>query len=145
MAAIPEAAVVWKLKSVGAVTANVGPRIYTRLAPQSVNEKSGPYVVVTRAEHSRQTRKLTGPDSLLQTRLSVFCCGSSYDTAMDVALTVVAALDAAGVTSSSTWNGLAVDSCRVIGVSDASEPPNDADEVGFPAVSVEVDMFHLNC
>jgi len=145
MAAIPEAAVVWKLKSVGAVTANVGSRIYTRLAAQSVDEKSGPYIVVTRAEHARQTRKLTGPDSLLQTRLSVFCCGSSYDTAMDVALTVVAALDPSSVTSAATWNGLAVDSCRVIGISDSSDPPNDADEVGFPAVSVDVDLFHLNC
>ena len=143
---IPEAAVVWKLKSVGAVTANTGTDgIYTRLAPQSVDTKIKPYIVVERAEHQRPTRRLTGPDSLLLTRISVHCMGRSYEVAMTVALTVVAALDPSGVTSAMTWNGLAIDSCRVTGITDSSAPPSENDEIGFPAVTVDIDLFHLNC
>ncbi len=146
MPAIPEAAVVWKLKSVSGVTSLTGSDgIYTRLAPQGVDEKRKPYIVVTRAEQQRTTRKLAGPDSLLLTRLSVYCCAESYDTAMTVALAVVSALDPSSNNTAATWNGLAIDYCKVSAVTDASTPPSEADEIGLPIVSVDIDLFHLNC
>ena len=146
MASIPEAAVVWKLKSVSAVTALTGADgIYTRIAPQGVDEKRKPYIVVTRAEQQRTTRKLAGPDSLLLTRLTLYCCAESYETAMAVAAVVIAALDPSPNNTVATWSGLTIDYCKVTAVSDASTPPNEADEIGLPIVSVDIDLFHLNC
>ena len=141
MSAIPETAVIAKLKATSAVTALVSTRIYPRIAPQ---DASMPYIVVTRPSGETRPQRANKPTTFCVTPMSVFCVAETYQASRDVSTQAVLSLQPnTANTGSATWGAVAVDHCTVLGTHDGSGNPQLADEIGFPVEIVEIDLFHL--
>lgn len=142
MSAIPENALIWKLKSVNAISALVAARIFPRVAPEG---SKTPYIVVDRPPGQENPQLLAGPSSLLKTPMVIYCVGATYKESRDLARLIKPAINPSSVTSSVQWNGTWVDHCIVGQTYEASEPPKMGDEIGYPIEAVDVVMWHLDC
>ena len=143
---IPEAAIVWKLKSVNAITALVGTRIYPRIAPEG---SLYPFIVVDRPPGQSNPQTASGPASLIITPMTIYCVANEkaggYEKSRAVGRLIKPALNPTGVTGSVIWNGTIIDHCTVSQTYEASAPPQLADEVGWPSEAVDIELFHLDC
>lgn len=141
-ATTPGEALVWKLKSVGAITALVGTRIFYRQAPQTAVK---PYIVVDHPPGQRRTdRTLSGTVVMVQTHLMIRVEHAEKSiVAMQIAKLCVSAIEA---TTSATWDSFSVLQVDINDVYDDSAPPQQlADEIGFPAAAIDLTLYHLNC
>lgn len=148
MSAIAEAAIIWKLKSVNAVSNAATGGIYPRIAPEGT---IAPYIIVDRTPGQIRSQTARGPGALHNTPMTIFCVGKSdatgggYKQSRDLCRLVEAAINPSGVTGSVSWNGTSVDHCSVLQTYDASVDPKTADEVGYPVEALDCVLFHLNC
>jgi hypothetical protein len=145
VSAIPENAIIWKLKSINAITAIVGTRIFPRMAKQGTLR---PYIIVDRTPGQVIPQFSSGPSQLNKTPLTIYCIGSQtggYKESRDIGRLVQSSINPAGVTGSVQWNGTWIDHCWVIQTYDSSSPPVEGDEVGFPIEAIDCLLFHLNC
>ena len=145
---IAAAAVVWKLKSVNAITAIVGTRIYPCRAPQGATL---PYLIVDRPP-GQQNLALTsqGSGSLRRTPIAVYCFADKDTGGVKQAGDLMALVDPAiaptsGVTGSVQWNGTWIDHCTVNDTYAHIEAPVQAEEVGWRSMVGAFDVWHLNC
>lgn len=145
---IAVSAVVWKLKSVNAVTAFVGTRVYPGRAPEGATL---PYIVVDNPPGQQNLAQFSqGQGSLRKTPLVVMCF-SDKDTgglkqAGDIAAVVEPALaPTSGVTGSVVWNSTLIDHCTAGETYQHIEDPQQGDEVGWRAMAIPLMVYHLNC
>jgi hypothetical protein len=148
MGMIAASAVVWKLKSVGAITALVGTRIFPGKAPPGA---AYPYICVDRApgqvslgDHSR------GQGSLYKSPVTAFCFAERDTGGIKQAGTIIELVrthlcPTSSVTGWVEWNSTWIDHCTAKGQYEASVDPKEGDEVGWRAMALDVDVFHLNC
>lgn len=145
---IAASAVVWKLKSVSAINSVVSTRIYPGRAPQGATL---PYICVDRPPGQvPQAKFSTGTGSLRKTPVSVFCFGDQTTGGIKQAGELVELVRAAlcptsGVTASVQWNGTWIDHCTDNGSYEHIENPQDGGEVGWRAMAIDIDVFHMNC
>lgn len=145
---IAASAVVWKLKSVNAITAIVGTRIYPCRAPEGATL---PYLIVDRPPGQQNIGATAqGKGSIRKSPVMVYCF-SDRDTggikqAGDLEKLVNDAIvPVSGVTGSVQWNGTWIDHCMTNDSYAHIENPQEADEVGWRAMVGSFDVYHLNC
>lgn len=145
---IATAAVVWKLKSVNTITAIVGTRIYPCRAPQGADL---PYIIVDHPPGQTSLAAYSqGQGAIRKTPLVIYCYADK-DTggikqADDIAQLVDAAIaPVSGFASSVQWNGTWIDHCVVNDHYAHIESPQEGEEVGWRAMIVSTDVYHLNC
>lgn len=145
---IASSAVVWKLKSVNAITAIVSTRIYPGAAPEGATL---PYIIVDRPPGQVSLgRTSQGQGGIEKTPVTVFCfadrdTGGLKQAGQIVELVRSNLCPASGVTASVQWNGTWIDHCVGNGQYQHLEKPQEGDEVGWRAMAIDIDVYHLNC
>lgn len=143
MSGVAEAAMIWKLKSVNAISALVGARIYPRISPQESGKT--PYIIIDRPPGQQNPQTSQGPAQLIITPLTIYCIGATYQESRNVGALIKPAINPNGFTGSVQWNGTWIDHCTVSQTYEASAPPAVADEVGYPIEAVDCVLFHFDC
>lgn len=145
---IAVSAVVWKLKSVNAITAIVSTRIYPGRAPQGA---ALPYIIVDNPPGQQNIGQTgQGSGNLRKTPLMVMCfsdkdTGGLKQAGEISALVEVALAPVSGVTGSVQWNGTWIDHTTLGESYQHIEDPQEGDEVGWRSMAVPVTVFHMNC
>lgn len=145
---IAASAVVWKLKSVNAITDIVSTRIYPGKAPEGARL---PYICIDRPPGQESIgRTAQGQGSIEKTPITVYCFSDKDTGGLNQAGQIVALVrsnlcPATGVTGSVQWNGTWIDHCTGKGQYAHIENPQEGDEVGWRAMAIDIDVFHLNC
>lgn len=146
MSGIPEAAVIWKLKSVNAINSLVNGNIFPRIAKQGTKP---PYIIIDRPPGQMNAQMANGPSQLVKTPLTIFCVGlaesGGYTQSRAIARLIPPQLNPNGVTGSVQWNGTWIDHCTVSQTYEASQPPNVGDELGYPIEAIDIVLFHFEC
>lgn len=113
---IAAGAVVWKLKSVNAITAIVGQRIYPGRAPQNTPL---PYIVVDRPPGQQNLGQTSqGSGKFRKSPVVVYCFADKDSGGITQAETIRALVEPAlapssGVVGTVTWNSISIDHVTV--------------------------------
>lgn len=142
MSGIPEAAIIWKLKSVNAINSAVNGQIFPRIAPEKAPY---PYIIVDRPPGQSNPQTSTGPAQLVKTPITIYVVGQTYSQSRSIARLLPSQLNPNGFTGSVQWNGTWIDHCTVNQTYEASGPPQVADEIGYPIEAIDITVFHFEC
>ena len=117
------------------VTDEVSTRVYAGYAPQ---DAARPLIIV-RIAGAQSGRHATAADGLLMAQMEVICQGLTYKTARDIAEGIRTETDGFRGSMSS----VVVRFCSLEGIRDTSGDPRLGDEVGYPSVTVDLDIMRL--